>query len=57
MADALHEVAPASDEGWRKVGVVTVALEISNVLEVTYARGWLEKRLSSRELGLASERR
>ena len=57
MTDALREVAPTSDAEWRKVRVVTVELEITNAGEVTYARGWLEKRLSSRELGLASERR
>ena len=53
MADALREVAPATDEEWRKVRVVTVELEITNAGEVTYARGWLEKRLSSKALGLA----
>ena len=53
MADALREVAPSDEREWRKVRVVTVELEITNAGEVTYARGWLEKRLSSKALGLA----
>ncbi len=55
MSNALAEVASADEREWRKVRVITVELEISNVGEVTYARGWLEKRLSSKVLGLASE--
>ena len=55
MAEALRDVAPASEDEWRKVRVVTVELELTNVGEVTYARGWLEKRLGSKALGLATE--
>ncbi len=55
MADALREVAPSDEREWRKVRVVTVELELTATGEVTYARGWLEKRLSSKALGLAGE--
>ena len=55
MADALCEVAPTSEDEWRKVRVVTVELEVTADGVVTYARGWLEKRLSSKALGLAGE--
>lgn len=55
MTDALAEVAPTSDEEWRRVRVVTVELEVNADGAVTYARGWLEKRLSSKALGLAGE--
>ena len=55
MGDALREVAPTSDAEWRQVRVVTVELEVDANGAVTYARGWLEKRLSSKALGLASE--
>ena len=55
MTEALSDVAPSSEDEWRKVRVVTVELEISTNGAVTYARGWLEKRLGSKALGLASE--
>ena len=50
-------MAPTSDDEWPKVRVVTVELEVTADGQVTYARGWLEKRLNSKALGLASERR
>ena len=55
MADALAEVAPASDAEWRKVRVVTVELEVGSDGAVTYARGWLEKRLSAKSLAKPSD--
>ncbi len=55
MADALREVAPTAEDERRRVRVVTVELEVTGDGQVTYARGWLEKRLSAKALGLASE--
>ena len=51
MADALGEVAPTEEAEWRKVRVVTVELELSTDGAVTYARGWLEKRLDAKRRG------